>query len=1030
MTPGNLALSGSTSRSATLDKLSNVRIAAPQLPLGLAKETHSHKARPVSPSQDLALLPLAVALSGCNYVVLAPAGDIAAQQRDLVIISTVLMLLIVVPVMALTVLFAWRYRQSNSSARYEPDWDHSTKLELVIWSAPLLIIVCLGALTWMGTHLLDPYRTLGRIHADRAIDQSKAALEVDVVALDWKWLFIYPDYGIATVNDLAAPVDRPINFRITASSVMNSFYIPALAGQIYAMPGMETKLHAVGLDDKGFDAWVAQAKSAGGSLGRAEYLQLEKPSENEPVRRWGTVESDLYRLILNMCVETGKMCQSEMMAIDAKGGNGHEGPEQHPAALLRQVRPPRHRVRPRACFRRRHLHAGCAAGADDRGDQGAARHRAAHRRRSQAADLLAAEVLLLLPRTTSEIRLLKRARMSPDLLKLIFGRLGIDSLPLHEPILVGTFAVVALGGITLLAGVTYFRLWGYLWREWFTSVDHKRIGVMYMILGIVMLAARLRRRPHDACAAGTRVFTAHGVIMIFFVAMPLVTGLMNFVVPLQIGARDVSFPFLNNFSFWMTVGGAVLVMLSLFIGEFARTGWLAYPPLSNIGYSPDVGVDYYIWGLQVAGVGTTLSGINLICTIVKLRCPGMTMMRMPVFTWTSLCTNILIVASFPVLTVVLALLSLDRYVGTNFFTNDFGGSPMMYVNLIWIWGHPEVYILVLPAFGIFSEVTSTFSGKRLFGYTSMVYATVVITILSYLVWLHHFFTMGSGASVNSFFGITTMIISIPTGAKMFNWLFTMYRGRIRYELPMMWTIAFMLTFVIGGMTGVLLAVPPADFVLHNSLFLIAHFHNVIIGGVVFGAFAGISYWFPKAFGFRLDPFWGKMSFWFWVTGFYMAFMPLYVLGPDGCDPPPARFAVSFLKREQLRDVTGDPWDARTLEWATSSPPPDYNFAFTPVVHDNDAWWDMKKRGYQRPLTGFKPIHMPSSTGTGIILAGFATAMGFGLIWYIWWLAALSFIALLAVGIGHTFNYHRDFDIPADDVIRTEDARTKLLAGAK
>lgn len=300
----------------------------------------------------LALLPLAAALSGCNYVVLSPAGDIAAQQRDLVIISTVLMLLIVVPVMALTVLFAWRYRQSNTSARYEPEWDHSTALELVIWSAPLLIIVCLGALTWMGTHLLDPYRTLGRIHAERAVDQSKAPLRVDVVALDWKWLFIYPDYGIATVNDLAAPVDRPINFRITASSVMNSFYIPALAGQIYAMPGMETKLHAVvnrsgkyrgfsanysgagfsgmhfafhGLDDKEFEEWVAKARTAGGTLGRSEYLELEKPSQNEPVRRWGTIDPDLYRLILNMCVETGKMCQSEMMAIDAKGGLGHAG---------------------------------------------------------------------------------------------------------------------------------------------------------------------------------------------------------------------------------------------------------------------------------------------------------------------------------------------------------------------------------------------------------------------------------------------------------------------------------------------------------------------------------------------------------------------------------------------------------------------------------------------------------------------------------------------------------------------------------
>ncbi|TIT66014.1 MAG: cytochrome o ubiquinol oxidase subunit I [Mesorhizobium sp.] len=662
--------------------------------------------------------------------------------------------------------------------------------------------------------------------------------------------------------------------------------------------------------------------------------------------------------------------------------------------------------------------------------------------------------------------------MPDTLTKFIFGRLTLESLPLHEPIVVATFVAVALGGIALLGAITYFKLWTYLWREWFTSVDHKKIGIMYMVLGLVMLlrgfSDAIMMRLQQAIAFNgsegylnshhyDQIFTAHGVIMIFFVAMPFVTGLMNFVVPLQIGARDVSFPFLNNFSFWMTVGGAILVMASLFVGEFARTGWLAYPPLSGIGYSPDVGVDYYIWALQVAGVGTTLSGINLICTIIKMRAPGMTMMRMPVFTWTSLCTNVLIVASFPVLTAVLSLLALDRYVGTNFFTNDFGGNPMMYVNLIWIWGHPEVYILILPLFGVFSEVTSTFSGKRLFGYTSMVYATVVITILSYLVWLHHFFTMGSGASVNSFFGITTMIISIPTGAKIFNWLFTMYRGRIRFELPMMWTVAFMLTFVVGGMTGVLLAVPPADFVLHNSLFLIAHFHNVIIGGVLFGLFAGIAYWWPKAFGFKLDPFWGKVSFWCWVVGFWFAFMPLYILGLMGVtrrmrvfDDPSlqiwfviAAFGavliacgiaafliqifVSIRRREALADPTGDPWDGRTLEWSTSSPPPVYNFAFTPVIRDNDAWWDMKQAGYIRPLAGFKPIHMPSNTGTGIILAAFSVALGFGLIWYIWWLAALSFVCLIATAIGHTFNYIRDFHIPAAEVSQTEEARTTLLA---
>jgi len=659
-----------------------------------------------------------------------------------------------------------------------------------------------------------------------------------------------------------------------------------------------------------------------------------------------------------------------------------------------------------------------------------------------------------------------------DLTKLIFGRLSWEAIPYHEPILLVTFAAVVLGGLVLVGALTYFRVWGYLWREWFTSIDHKKIGVMYMILGIIMLlrgfADALMMRAQQAMAFGDnagflpphhydQVFTAHGVIMIFFVAMPLVTGLMNYIVPLQIGARDVAFPFLNNFSFWMTTSGAVLVMASLFVGEFAKTGWLAYPPLSGILHSPDVGVDYYIWSLQIAGVGTLLSGINLLVTIVKMRAPGMGLMKMPIFTWTSLCTNVLIVAAFPILTAVLALLSLDRYIGTNFFTNDFGGNAMMYVNLIWICGHPEVYILILPAFGVFSEIVSTFSSKRLFGYASMVYATIVITVLSYLVWLHHFFTMGSGASVNSFFGITTMIISIPTGAKIFNWLFTMYRGRIRFEVPMLWTVGFMFTFVIGGMTGVMLAIPPADFVLHNSLFLIAHFHNVIIGGVLFGMMAGINYWFPKAFGYKLDAFWGKCSFWFWQIGFWVAFGPVYILGFMGVTRRVSHFedpslqiwfqiaafgavlialgiasfliqlVVSFMRRDQLRDHTGDPWNGRTLEWSTSSPPPSYNFAFTPQIHDGDAWYQMKQRGYERPLKGFLPIHMPKNTSAGIIIAGISTVLGFGLIWHMWALAVVAFIVLIGVSIGHTFNYKRDFYIPADEVTRVEGERTSLLA---
>ena len=617
----------------------------------------------------------------------------------------------------------------------------------------------------------------------------------------------------------------------------------------------------------------------------------------------------------------------------------------------------------------------------------------------------------------------------------LLGRISWESIPMaHEPIVLATFIAVVLGGLVVLAALTKFKLWGPLWRDWICSIDHKKIGIMYIILGLVMLlrgfADAVMMRIQQAMAFGDsmgylpphhydQIFTAHGVIMIFFVAMPLVTGFMNYLIPLQIGARDVSFPFLNNFSFWMTATGAILVMVSLFLGEFSTNGWLA---LSNLGnQNPGVGMDYYIWALQLSGVGTTLSGINLIVTIVKMRAPGMNLMKMPVFVWTSLCTNALIVASFPILTAALALMTMDRYFGTQFFTNELGGNPMLYVNLIWIWGHPEVYILILPVFGIFSEIVSTFSKKRLFGYTSMVYATVCITVLSWLVWLHHFFTMGSGAAVNTFFGITTMIISIPTGAKIFNWLFTMYKGRIEFKPPMMWTVGFMCTFAIGGMTGVLLAVPPADFVLHNSLFLIAHFHNVIIGGVVFGLLAGINYWFPKAFGFKLNEFWGKVSFWCWLVGFWIAFTPLYILGLMGVTRRVNHFedqalqiwfviaaigvaiialgiaafvvqlGVSILQRNQNRDENGDSWGAgRTLEWATSSPPPVYNFAKTPVVYDVDAWWDMKKHGYQRPLNGFEDIHMPKNTGAGFVISMIAMVLGFALIWHIWWLAIVSF----------------------------------------
>ncbi|HDS3847390.1 TPA: cytochrome o ubiquinol oxidase subunit I, partial [Legionella pneumophila] len=597
---------------------------------------------------------------------------------------------------------------------------------------------------------------------------------------------------------------------------------------------------------------------------------------------------------------------------------------------------------------------------------------------------------------------------------LLFGKLTLDAIPFHNFFAMGAgiFMVLALGGV--LALLTIFKKWSYIWNEWVTSVDHKKIGIMYLILAFVMLlrgfSDALLMRSQQAVAAGNaigflppdhydQIFTAHGVIMIFFVAMPLVFALLNMIVPLQIGARDVAYPYLNSLSFWLTFVGAMLCNISLVVGQFASTGWLAYPPLSELYYSPDVGVDYYIWSLQISGVGTLLAGINFIATILKMRCNGMTLMKMPVFVWSALCAMILVALAFPVLTVTLALLSLDRMLDMHFFSDFAGGNSMMYINLIWVWGHPEVYILILPVFGIFSEVVATFSQKKLFGYTTMVWAIAMITLLSFLVWLHHFFTMGAGADVNSFFGIATMIIAIPTGVKVFNWLFTMYKGRIIMATPMLWVTAFFTTFAIGGMTGVMMAVPPVDFQTHNSLFLVAHFHNVIIGGVLFGAFAGITYWFPKAFGFRLDETWGKRAFYFWVTGFYCAFMPLYVLGLDGFVRRTNHYAntmyqpylvfaamgallilvgivfqviqliVSIKNRHALHDRTGDPWNGRTLEWSVASPAPIYNFAKLPTVQALDQFWVDKEHhraeGHIHPKDiHYDPIHMPKNTSTG------------------------------------------------------------------
>jgi cytochrome o ubiquinol oxidase subunit 1 len=647
----------------------------------------------------------------------------------------------------------------------------------------------------------------------------------------------------------------------------------------------------------------------------------------------------------------------------------------------------------------------------------------------------------------------------------MFGKLTLDAVPFHEPIIMVTLTAIVLGGILVVAAMTYFKKWTWLWKEWLTSVDHKKIGIMYIAVAMLMLlrgfADAIMMRAQMMLASGgsegflnshhyDQIFTAHGVIMIFFMAMPFMVGLMNIVVPLQIGARDVAFPFLNSLSFWLFVVGVALINISLGVGEFAQTGWLAYPPLSGHQYSPGVGVDYWIWSLQISGIGTLLTGVNFFVTILKMRAPGMNMMKMPVFTWTALCSNILIIISFPILTVTIALLTLDRYIGTHFFTNDFGGNQMLYVNLIWAWGHPEVYILVLPAFGIYSEVVATFCKKRLFGYTSLVWATVAITVLSFIVWLHHFFTMGSGANVNAFFGIATMIISIPTGVKIFNWLFTMFRGRVQFTTPILWTLGFLVTFTLGGMTGVLLSVPGADFVLHNSVFLIAHFHNTIIGGVVFGYLAGFNYWFPKAMGFTLNEKLGKAAFWLWISGFFCAFVPLYILGFMGMtrrlshDIDPAfhpllvvaafgavlifcgiltqllQLAVSIKDRNKNRDLTGDPWGGRTLEWATSSPPPFYNFAEVPQVHSLDAFWDMKEKGiaYKQPAK-YHEIHMPKNTGAGVMIGLFSLVMGFALIWYIWWLAIVGALGVVITWIAHSFNDDVDYYVPVDVVTKTE-----------
>jgi cytochrome o ubiquinol oxidase subunit I len=638
--------------------------------------------------------------------------------------------------------------------------------------------------------------------------------------------------------------------------------------------------------------------------------------------------------------------------------------------------------------------------------------------------------------------------------------------------------VIGMGQLTMLFGVlaviiylTYTKRWRWLWRNWLTTQDPKRIGVMYIVVAALMglrgVTDAAMMRTQQAISVGPhhgfldpshyqQIFTAHGTIMIFFLAMGLMFGLINLVVPLQIGSRDVAFPFLNATSFWLFFSGAMLLNLSLLVGGFAATGWLAYPPLSELAYSPGAGVDFWIWSLQIAGVGSLLSGINFLVTIIKMRAPGMSLMKMPMFCWSVLGAMSLVIFAFPILTATLTMLALDRTLGMHFFTSLNGGNPMMYVNLIWAWGHPEVYILILPAFGVFSEVVATYSRKPLFGYTSMVWAIWAIVLLSFIVWLHHFFTMGAGSNVNAFFGIMTMAIAVPTGVKIFNWLFTMYRGRVSFKTPMLWFLGFVTTFTLGGVAGVIMAIPPADFQLHNSLFLVAHFHTMIIGGVVFGYLAGLTYWFPKFFGFKLNERLGRYAVYCWVSGFLLAFIPLYILGLMGATRrldhydasmgwqqlfivagigvgliiagigfQALQLIVSIRQRHQNLDTTGDPWNGRTLEWSTTSPPPFYNYATIPEANQRDAFWAAKKSKNQSAAIKYESIKLPRNSGVPVLIAGLAFVFGFAIIWHMWWLAVIGFIGIVVTVIARASQDEHEYTIPAAKIRQLESAEARV-----
>ncbi|WP_010163239.1 cbb3-type cytochrome c oxidase subunit I [Sphingomonas sp. PAMC 26617] len=677
--------------------------------------------------------------------------------------------------------------------------------------------------------------------------------------------------------------------------------------------------------------------------------------------------------------------------------------------------------------------------------------------------------------------------MNTPVWPLLLGRFAWRDLPFVRAFenpsaseLVGAFAggLVVVGAIVLALLLTRYGKWRYLWSEWLTSLDHKKIGIMYIALAFVMLSRALVEavlmRGQQAVAINNpgfltpdhfgELFSTHGSIMIFFMAMPFLTGLINFVMPLQIGARDMAFPWANSVALWLTGGGAGLMMASLVVGQFSTGGWTGYPPYTETAFSPDVGPDYWIWAVSLGSIGSTMAGINIACTLYKKRAPGMKWMRLPLFCWTSLCTAILMIFAMPPLTVATALLALDRYLGFHLFTNDLGGNMMNYANLFWLFGHPEVYILILPAFGVYSEVVSTFSTKDLYGYTSLVLATMAIAVLSFTVWVHHFFTMGQSANLNAVFGIATMTIGVPTGVKIYDWIWTMFRGEVRFTVPMLYALAFMMTFVLGGFTGILLAMPPLDYLVHNTLFLVAHFHNMLIPGLLYGMLAGYHYWFPKAFGFRLDERWGRIAFGCWVLGFYLAFMPLYVLGASGMarrtheifDPAfrpwlyvamagagvlfcalgslAVQLVVSIRDREFTRVYAGDPWDGRSLEWSIAAPPPEYNFARLPQVGQQDEFYNRKHdEGLDPPYAepyGYEDIVIPRNSATGVAIGVFAAVSAFGLIWHIWWLAVLAAMVTVAALVVRSFGRNQHRVLHAVEVAREDRRWRAALAEAR